>query len=202
MLIDDGTDGLSGIVIGVAIEIHKKYGPGLLENAYHQPLVWALEKRGLKVETEVPLSLEFEGQVVPRAYVQDIVVERKLLLELKSVAMLLPIHLAQVTTYLSLSDLKLALLINFNVPVLRYGIRRVLHPGIRRSPHASPSAASHSTDSKGTKRPEGAQSLVVEGDQDDRLVKRPRGTFVRSFDDPSKQIWVPSTSFDLFTSFE
>jgi GxxExxY protein len=101
MLIDDGTDGLSKEVIGVAIEIHRKFGAGLLEDAYFQPMVWALEKRGFEIETEVPLSIEFEGHVVQRAYIVDIVVKRgtyRLLVEIKSVGIILPIHIAQVTT--------------------------------------------------------------------------------------------------------
>lgn len=136
MLIDDGTGGLSKDVIGVAIEIHRKYGAGLLEDAYFRPLVWALEKRGFEIETEVPLAIEFEGQVVQRAYIIDAVVKRgeyRLLLEVKSVAVILPIHVSQVTTYLSLSEIPVGLLMNFNVQVMRHGIKRVFHPNLR--PH-------------------------------------------------------------------
>ncbi len=132
MLLDDGTDGLSEEVIGAAIQVHKKFGPGLLENAYHLPLVWALQKRGLRVETQRPLSIEFEGKVVPRAYLMDMVVDDKVIVESKSIALILPIHIAQVTTYLGLSGIRVGLLINFNVQVLRHGIRRVLHPDLPR----------------------------------------------------------------------
>jgi GxxExxY protein len=128
MLFDDGTGGLSEKVIGVAIELHRKFGPGLLESAYHRPLLWALESRGFKVEFERPLSVEYEGKVVPRAYIIDLVVEGKLLIEVKSVAAIEPIHIAQLRTYLSLSGIQVGLIMNFNSPVLRHGIRRVFHP--------------------------------------------------------------------------
>ena len=117
MLIDDATGGLSEQVIGVGIEVHKQFGPGLLESAYHLPLVWALEKCGFQVEMDKPLSIEYEGKVVPRAYVIDIVVNDILLIEVKSVAAILPIHIAQV---------KVGLIMNFNVAVLRHGIKRIL----------------------------------------------------------------------------
>ena len=132
MLLDAGTRGLSKEVIGAAIEVHRKFGPGLLENAYHLPLVWALQKRGLRVETQRPLSIEFEGKVVPRAYLIDMVVEDRLIVESKSIAVILPIHIAQVTTHLGLSGIRVGLLINFNVQVLRHRIRRVLHPDLPR----------------------------------------------------------------------
>ena len=132
MLIDDGTEGLSEKVIGVGIDVHRKFGPGLLENAYHLPMLWALEKRGFKVEFERPLSVEYEGKVVPRAYIIDLVVENKLLIEIKSVARLEAIHFAQVRTYLSLSGIQVGLLMNFNAPILRHGIKRVFHPDFPR----------------------------------------------------------------------
>jgi len=132
MLIDDGTGGLSEKVIGIAIEVHKRFGPGLLESAYHLPLLWALEKHGLKVDYERPLSIEYEGKIVHRAYIMDLVVENKLLLEVKCVERILPIHIAQVTTYLSLSGIHVGLILNFNVPVLRHGIKRVFHPDFPR----------------------------------------------------------------------
>ena len=132
MLIDDGTDGVSEEAIGAGIEVHKRFGPGLLENAYHLPMVWALEKRGFRVETERPLSIEFDGKIFPRAYLIDIVVEEKLIVEIKSIATILPIHIAQVSTYLSLSGIRVGLLMNFNVQVLRHGIKRVLHPDLPR----------------------------------------------------------------------
>ena len=132
MLIDDGTGGLSGEVIGVAIEVHKKFGSGLLEHAYHLPMVWALERRGYKVEFERPLSIEYEGRIIERAYIIDIVVENKVLIEMKSVAAFLPVHFAQVKTYLQLSGLPVGLLMNFNVEIMKNGIKRILHPDLER----------------------------------------------------------------------
>jgi GxxExxY protein len=132
MLIDDGTGDVSERVIGAGIDVHRKLGPGLLERAYHLPMVWALQKRGLRVQTQRPLSIEFDGKVVPRAYLIDIVVEDRVIVEIKSIATILPIHIAQVSTYLGLSGLRVGLLLNFNVQVLRYGIRRILHPDASR----------------------------------------------------------------------
>ena len=133
MLIDDGTEGLSEQVIGVAMEIHRQFGPGLLEKAYVLPLVWALETRGFTVEFERPLSIEYGGRVIDRAYIIDIVVNDRVLVEVKSVATILPIHIAQVRTYLTLSKIPVGLILNFNVELLRHGIRRVLHPDVVRN---------------------------------------------------------------------
>jgi GxxExxY protein len=170
MLIDDGTGGLSKEVIGVAIEIHRKFGAGLLEDAYFQPMVWALEKRGFEIETEVPLAIEFEGHIVQRAYIIDVVVKRgeyRLLLEIKSVATILPIHIAQVTTYLSLSGIQVGLLMNFNVQVMRHGIKRVFHPDMRR--HLRTAGV----------WPQATEGIRQDGEVDsgDRLVNRPSASF-------------------------
>jgi GxxExxY protein len=126
MLIDDGTRGLSRQAIGAAIGIHKKFGPGLLENAYRMPLVYELEKLGLAVECERPLPLVHEGVIVPCAYRLDIVVNGRLVIEVKSIQQLAHVHIQQLRTYLRLSGIGAGLLMNFNVPILRHGIRRVL----------------------------------------------------------------------------
>jgi GxxExxY protein len=126
MLIDDGTGGLSWQVIGAAIRIHKKFGPGLLERAYRPPLVFELERLGLEVVCDSPYPLVHEGITVPRAFKPDMVVDRKLVVELKSIRQLAAIHTQQVRTYLRLSGIPVGLIINFNVPVLRHGIRRVM----------------------------------------------------------------------------
>jgi GxxExxY protein len=126
MLIDDGTDGLSHEAIGLAIEIHKKYGPGLLENAYVRPYAEALRKAGHNVECQPRLPLVSAGEKVHNAYRPDIIVNRRLVIEVKVVAAILPVHKQQLTTYLRLTKIRVGLLINFNVPVLRHGIRRVL----------------------------------------------------------------------------
>jgi len=126
MLVDDGTGGLSGQVIGIAIAIHKKYGPGLLENAYVRPLALDLRAAGCDVECRPPLSLVHAGVTIEKAYRPDLIVNRCLMIEVKVVAALLPIHRQQLKTYMALAHVPVGLLINFNVPILRYGIKRVL----------------------------------------------------------------------------
>lgn len=116
VLLDDETEGLSQRVIGGAIRVHRTFGPGLLESAYKLPLAWALEEDGLHVEVERALSISFAGREVPRAYVIDLTVNGRLIVEVKAVQQLLPIHIAQVKTYLSLTSIQVGLLINFNVP--------------------------------------------------------------------------------------
>jgi GxxExxY protein len=112
-------------VIGAAIEVHRALGPGLLESAYHECLVRELELRKLAFEQEVPIALDYKGVVVGVAYRADLLVGNKLLVELKTADRLLPVHKAQLVTYLRLTNRKLGLLINFNVTVLKDGIQRV-----------------------------------------------------------------------------
>ena len=131
MLLEDDTQGVSRKTIGAAIDVHRKLGPGLLESAYKLPLVWALQEHGLHVVCEKPLSLEYGGNEVPRAYLIDLVVQDRLIVEVKTVETILPVHIAQVQTYLKLSGYALGLLINFNVQVLRHGIRRIFNPSLR-----------------------------------------------------------------------
>ena len=126
MLLDDGTRGLSRQAIGAAIRIHKKYGPGLLEKAYLVPYVYELKKLGFAVECERGLPLIHEGVRVERAYKPDIVVDGRLVIEVKSVRQLAHVHIQQLRTYLRLSGIPVGLLINFNVPILRHAIRRVM----------------------------------------------------------------------------
>ena len=117
--------GLSEKVIGAAIEVHRNLGPGLLESAYENCLCHELFLRSLKFQRQVPLSIEYKGIEVEAAYRIDILVEDSLVLELKAVEVLNPIHSAQLLTYLRLSGISTGLLINFMVPVLKNGIRRV-----------------------------------------------------------------------------
>ena len=118
---------LSNIVIGCAIEVHKSLGPGLLESAYKECLSYKLIGEGLFVEKERPLPLVFEEVKLECGYRIDILVEKKLIVEIKSVEALADIHLAQTLTYLKLSGCKLGLLINFNVVKLKDGIKRVIN---------------------------------------------------------------------------
>jgi len=116
---------LTGLVIGAAIEVHKALGPGLLESAYEECLCRELELRGIPFERQKKLPIEYKGAKLDCGYRLDIVVAGKLILELKSCENLQPIHEAQLLTYLKLTGIKYGLLINFNVPVLKDGIRRI-----------------------------------------------------------------------------
>lgn len=117
-------DALSNRVIGCALEVHRRLGPGLLESAYCQCLAHELSLAGLAFEMEVPLPVIYRNVKLDCGYRLDFVVERSLLLELKSVDALTPVHEAQVITYLKLSEIHAGLLINFNVRILKDGIRR------------------------------------------------------------------------------
>ncbi len=115
---------LSNQIIGAAIEVHKQLGPGLLESAYQTCHCHELELRNIPVETEVQLPVKYKGVELECGYRMDEVVEGLVVVELKSVERLEPIHEAQLLTYLRLSGIWLGLLINFNVPVLKNGIKR------------------------------------------------------------------------------
>lgn len=116
---------ISNIVIGLAIEIHKKLGPGLLENVYKECLFYKIKQHGFLVEKEKSLALIFEEVKLDCGYRIDILVENKLLIEIKSVESLTVNHLAQTLTYLRLGNFKLGLLINFSETLLKKGVRRV-----------------------------------------------------------------------------
>jgi GxxExxY protein len=120
---DDNSE-LTGEIIGAAIAVHRELGPGLLESVYEMCLAFEFEARGLNFERQVELPVVYRGHCLDCGYRLDMVVEGSVLLELKSAANLEPIHEAQLLTYLRLSGLRLGLLINFNVPVLKQGIRR------------------------------------------------------------------------------
>ncbi|MEM6333576.1 MAG: GxxExxY protein [Planctomycetota bacterium] len=121
---DSGQDDLSRRVIGCAIEVHKALGPGLLESAYEACLAAELNHAGLRFRRQVPISIKYRGEAVDAGYFLDLVVEDKLVLELKAVERTLPVHIAQLHTYLRLSGIRTGLLINFNVTKLTDGITR------------------------------------------------------------------------------
>ena len=114
-------------VIGAAIEVHRHLGPGLLESAYEPCLAWELAARGLSFRRQVAVPVIYKGVRIPGAYKVDFLVEERLLLELKATDHLLPIHHAQVITYLRLLDLRQALLIYFNVPRLVEGLKSLVN---------------------------------------------------------------------------
>jgi len=117
-------EALSRDVIGCAIEVHKALGPGLLESAYEECLVHELGLRGITHSRQHPLPVEYKGVRLDCGYRIDVLVGKTLILELKAVESLLPIHEAQVLTYMRLARIPVGLLINFNVPRLRDGIKR------------------------------------------------------------------------------
>jgi len=117
---------LTGQIIGAAIEVHKALGPGLLESAYEECLCHEFGLKQMHYKRQQALPVEYKGVKLDCGYRIDLVVERLVILELKSVDRLQPIHEAQLLTYLKLTGLKVGLLINFNVPVLKEGIKRLI----------------------------------------------------------------------------
>jgi GxxExxY protein len=111
-------------IIGAAITVHRQLGPGLLESAYEECLAFELGWNGIAHDRQVPLPLEYRGGRLNCGYQMDLVVEGQLIIEVKSVVQLMPIHEAQVLTYLRLSKHPIALLLNFNTVLLKQGIRR------------------------------------------------------------------------------
>lgn len=119
------TDTVASNVVDAAYTVHVALGPGLLESVYELCLLHELKKRGLKVERQVSLPVVYDGLQLDAGLRLDLVVENRLVVELKAVENLLPIHTAQVLTYLKLSGYRLALLINFNSVLIKRGIRRI-----------------------------------------------------------------------------
>ncbi|HET9417776.1 MAG TPA: GxxExxY protein [Chthoniobacterales bacterium] len=127
--LEKGVNELTEIVIGCAIEVHRAFGPGLLESGYEICLCRELSLRNLPFECQKPLPLTYKGVNLDCGYRANVIVDRRVLVEVKSVDELAPIHDAQLLSYLKLSGLKVGLLINFNVRVLSHGLRRkVLGP--------------------------------------------------------------------------
>ena len=120
-------DDITDRVIGAAIQVHRALGPGLLESAYEACLPFELTDRGLKVEQQVPLPVVYRGVNLECGYRLDLLVEDVVIVEVKAVDDLAPIHEAQMLSYLKLSGLKVGLLINFNVMVLKRGLRRIVN---------------------------------------------------------------------------
>ncbi len=118
---------VSAAVIGSGMEVHRRLGPGLLESAYEECLCHELTLRGLAFRRQAALPIRYKGVALDAGYRLDVVVADLLIVELKAVEALLPIHEAQLLTYLKLSGIAVGLLINFNVPILKQGIRRLVH---------------------------------------------------------------------------
>ena len=118
---------ISNKIIGCAINVHKQLGPGLLESAYQECLYYELKEAGLKVEKEKAMPIVYKDVKLDHGYRIDLLVENKVVVELKTVEFLTDVHTAQVLTYLRLGDYKLGLLLNFYVSVLKNGIKRLIN---------------------------------------------------------------------------
>jgi GxxExxY protein len=126
MLPPQDNDPLTEKIIGFAIEVHRQLGPGLLESAYEQCLCYEFRENALGFRRQVPLPVVYKGVRLDCGYRIDLVVEGKVILELKTVERLVPVHEAQLLTYLKLSGVRTGLVLNFSSPVLRSGIRRLV----------------------------------------------------------------------------
>lgn len=118
---------LATIAIGCAIEVHKKLGPGLLESAYQKCLAYELKLAGLRVDEEKPMPIVYKEVKLNHGYRIDLLVNNKLVIEIKTVEALTDVHTAQVLTYLRLGDYKLGLLLNFHVSAMKQGIKRLIN---------------------------------------------------------------------------
>ena len=118
---------IAKIVVDAALKVHRQLGPGLLESSYEACLAYELKQRNLKVEPQKPLPLVYEEVKLEVGYRVDLMIENKFVVEVKSVEALNDVHLAQILTYLKLSNCELGMLINFNVSLLKNGLKRVIN---------------------------------------------------------------------------
>ncbi len=125
-LVEHVTNQLSNLTIGAGIEVHRHLGPGLLESSYQACLCHELKLRGVEYQSEVVFPLNYKGVNLAKAYTIDLLVKKVLVVEIKSVGKLLPVHSAQLMTYMRLLGRSSGLLMNFNVPLLPQGIKRIL----------------------------------------------------------------------------
>jgi GxxExxY protein len=125
-LVQHATNQLSEATIGAAIEVHRRLGPGLLESSYHACLCRELDLRGISYNSQVELPVQYKGVQLLKGYIIDLLIDNSLIVEIKAVAKLLPIHSAQLLTYMRLQGLSSGLLMNFNVHLLPHGIKRIL----------------------------------------------------------------------------
>lgn len=116
---------ISKIIFDCALKVHKALGPGLLESSYEACMFYELNKTGILVEKQKPLPLIYDEVKLDIGYIVDLIIENKVIIEIKSVEVLNDVHMAQILTYLKLSDCKLGMLINFNVTLVKNGIKRI-----------------------------------------------------------------------------
>ena len=126
-MIEKSENELSNIIIGCAIEVHKQLGPGLLESAYQEWLLFELKKQGLEVIKEKPMPIIYKDVKFDHGYRIDLLVNNRVVIEIKTVEMFTDVHTAQVLTYLKLGNYKLGLLLNFYVKLFKNGIKRVIN---------------------------------------------------------------------------
>jgi len=117
---------ISRVIVDSAIQIHRTFGPGLLESAYQKCLAYDLTKRGLKVECEVTLPIVYDGQTIESGYRVDMVVEDCVIIENKTVDQILPVHQAQLLTYMRLREINLGFILNWKTPLMKHGIKRMV----------------------------------------------------------------------------
>ncbi|MFT5465077.1 MAG: GxxExxY protein [Verrucomicrobiales bacterium] len=118
---------VSGKIVDLALKIHQALGPGLLESVYQRILAYELRKARFSIDTEVPVPVEWDGHVIDEAFRADIIVDKRVLIELKSVENVQPVHKKQTFTYLKLTGIHLGLLINFGAPLLKDGLHRIVN---------------------------------------------------------------------------
>ena len=135
-LITNGSDALTQLIIACAVAVHDQLGPGFLEAVYQACLELEFKANGLRFERQRTIPLVYRGVTIDAVYRFDFVVENSVLVEVKSVLALAPIHQAQVINYLKLTGLPVGLLMNFNVPVLKQGIRRLVRPDLYGKPRS------------------------------------------------------------------
>jgi GxxExxY protein len=120
-------NGLSSIIIGAAVTVHKEMGPGLLEAVYQLCMVKELQSRNIVIAQSVPVPLFYKSEPLNKDYIIDLLVENEIIIELKAVEGLLPVHEAQILSYLKLANKRLGFLINFNVPLIKLGFKRYVN---------------------------------------------------------------------------
>jgi GxxExxY protein len=130
----ENINNLTGMIIGKAIEVHKLLGPGLLESTYKECLYYELVNEGIRVEKEIPQPLTYKNIKLDHGYRIDLLVESRVVIELKTVETFTDVHVAQILTYLKLGQYPIGLLINFNVSVLKTGLRRFINSSAGESP--------------------------------------------------------------------
>ena len=124
--LDKVTEAVATAIVDCAYTVHKQLGPGLLENVYEMCLVHELHKKGINTETQIAMPIVYDGIKLDAGLRVDLLVNKKIVIELKAVENILPVHEAQLLTYLKLSNNRLGFLMNFNVPLIKHGIKRMV----------------------------------------------------------------------------